>query len=350
MTAVSTIPNLDLTSLALFGNEAERGEFPAIDVGGFLVPGEESSPTSYLGKEEQNNGRATGRQETRPAAGPRQRSRRSQAEAEAEASTTSHPVERRVMSEDLEELRLFHPDVVVTDLSSSGFPHLIVCLPVRLFRDLPFRAELNLEVPLILRNRLRSPSLGTDYGEMGGQLVRWYGPTQFYHLNPLLERAGYAEPLVPDVRAWARWVGGPYHRVPIESHHQNPDRGICACKPEDWILGVNPLVDFVGMCISWIGKALHERELGFYPGPQHYGVWKRIERDRPDEFCGCGEGMKRYHECCRDTDLQQTAFQLWSGQYTSMRAYYDELSRQGRPTSLPAEPTWHQRKRLQQWS
>jgi hypothetical protein len=60
--------------------------------------------------------------------------------------------------------------------------------------------------------------------------------------------------------------------------------------------------------------------------------------------------MKRYHECCRDTDLQQTAFQLWSGQYTSMRAYYDELSRQGRPTSLPAEPTWHQRKRLQQWS
>jgi len=331
MTAVSRTPTLAPTSLVLFGEEAERGQFPAVDVGGFLVPSEDSSPTSYLGKEEQSDERATGRQEAGSATGPRQGSRRSQAEAEAEASTASHPVERRVMSRDLEELRLFHPDVVVTEISSSSFPHLVIALPVGLFRDLPFRADLELEVPLISREQLRLPNLGTDYGEMGRQSICCYGPTQFYHVNPLLERPGYAEPLVPDVRAWARWVGGPFHGASIDSHHQNPDRGICACKPTDWILGVNPLVDFVGMCVSWIGKALHERELGFYPGPQHYGDWKRVERDRPNEFCGCGEGMKRYHECCREADRQLTPYKLWSSRYASRQAYYDELTRQRRP-------------------
>ena len=334
MTPVSTASRLDLSSLILFGEEAEQGKYPAVDVGGFLVPGEESSPTSNLGKEEQRDGRTTRRQEAGPATGPRQGSRRSQ--AEAEAGTASHPVKRRVMSGDLEELRLFHPDVVVTEISSSSFPHLAIGLPVGLFRGLPFRAELNLEVPLIFRERLRLPSLGTDYGEMGSQSIRWYGPTQSYHINPLVERHGYAEPLVPDVRAWARWVDGPFHGVPIESHHQNPDRGICACKPTDWILGVNPLVDFVGMCVSWIGKALHERELGFYPGPQHYGDWKRVERDRPDEFCGCGEGMKRYHECCREADRQLTPYQLWASRYAATHAYYDELTRQRRSIALPS--------------
>lgn len=330
---------MDLAPLAAFGNEAERGRYPAVDVGGFLVPGEESSPSLDPGQEEQSNGRATGRQEAGPATGPRQGSRRSQAEAEAEASTASHPLKRRVMSRDLEELRLFHPEAVVTEISSSSFPHLVIGLPVGLFRDLPFRAELNLEVPLISRDQLRLPNLGTAYGEMGTQSIRWYGPTQSYHVNPLLNRPGFAEPLVPDVRAWARWVGGPFHGASIESHHQNPDRGICACKPTDWVLGVNPLVDFVGMCISWIGKALHERELGFYPGPQHYGDWKRVERDQPHEFCGCGEGMKRYHECCRAPDRLQTPFQLWAGRYASARAYYSELARQGRPASLPPTAT-----------
>jgi hypothetical protein len=243
------------------------------------------------------------------------------------------------MSRDLEELRLFHPEAVVTEISSSRFPHLVIGLPVGLFPGLPFRAELTLEVPLVSRDQLRLPSVGIDYGEMGTPSVRWYGPTQFYQLNPLLMRPGYAEPLVPDVRAWARWVGGPFHGASIESHHQNTDRGICACKPTDWILGVNPLVDFVGMCISWIGKALHERELGVYPGPQHYGDWKRVERDRPNEFCGCGEGMKRYRECCRDADRRLTPCQLWAGRCASTRAYYDELARQRRPIALPSSPT-----------
>jgi hypothetical protein len=235
------------------------------------------------------------------------------------------------MSGELEELNRFHPDALVTEVSSSSFPHLLVRLPVGLFRSLPYRAELTLEVPLVLRDRLRIPSLGISYGRVGAGKVQWYGPTEFYSIHPWFERPGYAEPLVPDVRAWGRWVGGPFQGTLIQSHHQNPDFGICACKPTEWILGVKPLVDFVGMCISWIGKTLHERELGFYPGPQHYGEWKRLERDRPDEYCGCGAGMKRYRECCRNADRKLTPFQLWTAQHAATQAYWVELKRQGRP-------------------
>lgn len=327
---------LDLTSLAAFGAEAERGQYPAIDVGGFLVPGESSGRFLNPGKEEEIDEYAKRGAKGRPEAGSsarsRQRSRRSQ--AEAEASTTAYAVDRRLISDQLEELAQYHPLAVVTEVSSSSFPHLWLRVPVGLFCDLPFRAELRLEVPLVSRFRLRLPSIRADYSHNAIGEIKWHGPSQFYRLTPGLSNCDYAEPLVPDVRAWARWVGGPLGGMRIESHHQNTDLGICACKPTDWILGVNSLVDFLGMCISWIGKVLHERELGFYPGRQHYGPRKRLERNRLDEFCGCGEGLKRYRDCCLDADRNLSPFQLWAGEYSGIQAYHSELKRQERPAVL----------------
>jgi hypothetical protein len=240
-----------------------------------------------------------------------------------------------MIDRDLGELIRYHPKAEVTRVSSSTFPHLTIQLPAGLFRALPFRATLALEVPLLRRDQLRLPSLSAAYGVAGAGDIKWYEPNRYYQPNPWMHRSGYAEPLVPDVRAWAWWSGGPFHGVLIESHHQNPDLGICACKPSDWILGVHSLVDFVGMCVSWIGKALHEREVGFYPGPQHYGAWRRIQRDRADEHCGCGEGTRRYRECCRDVDRKLSHYQLWAGQHFSAQAYCTELVRQGRP-AIPA--------------
>lgn len=324
--------------LIAFGEEAERGRYPAIAVGGFLVPGEASSLNSPRGEEQPQNHEYTSEgPKAGSTAGPWQGPRRPQ--AEAAARTTPHSVKRRVIDRDLEELIRYHPDARVTEVSSSSFPHLGIELTVGLFRALDFRATLALEVPLLTREELRLPSLSADYGVTGTGEVRAFGPIRCYHPSPWLHRSGYADPLVPDVRAWAWWRGGPFHGAPIESHHQNPDRGICACKPADWILGVHSLVDFVGMCISWIGKTLHEREVGFYPGPQHYPDWRRLERDRPDEYCGCGEGQRRYRDCCREADRRLSAYQRWHSRFISEQAYFAELRRQRR-SDAPAHALW----------
>jgi hypothetical protein len=141
-------------------------------------------------------------------------------------------------------------------------------------------------------------------------------------------------PMVPAIRAWAVWLGGAVHGAMVISHHRQPDFSICACMPHQWIRGIHAFVDYVGLCVSWLGKALHERELGRYPGPQHYPEYMRVNRDRPDEFCGCG-AARLYAECHRNGDRTISPTTLRAMEAQSRWAYYADLARQGRAGALP---------------
>jgi hypothetical protein len=200
----------------------------------------------------------------------------------------------------LEELRDYGSRPIVVR-SSSRF--LFIQLPVGLFQELPFRAELLLEIPLISRAELRR------------------GLTL---LNPA----------VPDVRAWSRWKTGKALGELIRTHHQYPDLAICACMPNQWILGRHPIIRYVDFCVVWIAKALHDRELGSYPGTQHYGEKVRVERDRVAEYCGCGS-TRRYADCHRVADRAMGPLVRAQRHYRAEQGYLAELAMQGRSVDLP---------------
>lgn len=294
--------SIDLTPLRDFGAEAERKEFPCIAVGGFIVPG--SGPAHPLHPEKEHSAHdterlartaSTARQEARSPARPWQGS------AAAAASPAAHAVGSRLGLPEwlqLEELDDLHPEARMLFSSSSCA---VLEVPVGLFRTIPQRARLMLEIPLTERVHL------TRSGRMN---------------------------ITPDVRAWATWNGGGRREHRITSHHEMPDGCICACREGEWIRGVHPLVDYMGYCITWIGKVLHERTFGFWPGPQHFGPLARARRDRPHEYCGCG-GHRRYGDCCRDTDFAKSAFERWTEQDASRRAYLSELAWQGRAPHAP---------------
>lgn len=305
-----------------------------MDIGGFLVPGPDSVDQPLPGMEETGDEPAAeGEQTPRPAAGPRQGSRRSQAEAAA-ARSPGHSVQplagvakgwrgNGITECEFEELDYWYPDVRVV-ASSSRCTYLT--LGVGLFRDWDVSARLVLELPhpsVAWRARpVVTMSKRAEPIKPGS--IRWHPPSY------LLKR----ESMVPPVRAWAWWHGGIAHGSLIVSHHRQPDFSICACLPHQWIRGVHPLVDYVGMCTSWVGKTLHEIEMGFYPGLQHYPEWTRVERDRGNEYCGCGL-PRRYGDCCRQADLQLSKKQLDRARRDSQGVYFDDLIQERRRGTPP---------------
>lgn len=307
---------VDLTPLREFGTEAERLRFPCIDVGGFIVPGSGPAHHFHPGKEHNANDserqqadESTARQEARSAAGSREGSPET-----AAAGPTAYAVGSRLGLPphlQLEELDYFHPEAQVMFSSSSL---VVIQIPVGLFRALPQRARLMLEIPLVGREHLSR------------------------HPLPALPSSLWRDPGIPnatpDVRAWATWDGELLHRHAITSHHQNPDGSICACREGEWVRGAHPLVDYISYCITWIGKVLHEEEIGFWPGQQHCGPQARLRRNRPDEYCGCGE-ERRYRDCCMAADLATPGYQHWADQYNANRRYLSELYWQGRASHAP---------------
>ena len=303
-TPFGILPVAGLADLREFGEQAERLEFPCIDVGGFIVPGRDLAETDPPGMETTDHAAVqraaqweqSPRQEAAPAAGARQRP------PQAAPGSPPHAVNGGLttLGLDLSELVAYHPLARVT-ASTETVAYLN--LPLGLFRTLPIGARLTLEVPLAPRALL------------SGRL-------------PM--------PEIPDVRAWAVWEGGPWHGTLITSHHTYPDQGICACMTGQWIRGVHPLLTYVAFCALWAAKALHERLLGFYPGTQHYPAAIRVQRDRPTEFCGCGSS-RRYGECCRATDLAQPAHGRVREAYFARRQYLGELARQGRAPEPPVD-------------
>jgi len=301
-----------LNALREFGQAAERLEPVRVDVGGFLVPGREPTSLSCPGTGESSNEHQ--REEAGPTAGARQRP---QAEAAAPGEAThsfGSLIVPGVTAAEFEELVDYFPDLRIV-ASSSRF--VTYAMSAGLFHDLPYRACLYLEVPRLTMDARTRPYL------------------PFWYPGPVLETPDDLRgvPFVPVIRAVACWCGAQGTNTEITSHHRYPDDSICACMPHQWLRGVDGILDYAGMCVSWIGKALHEREIGFYPGPQHLPPWIRLERDRPDEFCGCG-GRLRYAECCRAADYRMPASQLRSEREQARRLYLRQLLWQNRSRSV----------------
>jgi hypothetical protein len=304
MTPLGCLPAAGLSALRRFGEQAEHLDYPYIDVGGFIVPGRDPVATNKPGTEYDHHaaveragpegGKQPPSEQAGPATGARKRS------PEAAPGSSPHAVGHRLttLNLDLSTLVAYHP---LAGVVASTETVVYVNIPVGLFRGLPIGARLTLEVPLVPRERL------SRAGQLSG---------------------------VPDVRAWAVWEGGPMHGAFIVGHHQNPDRGICAHMPQDWVLGVHRLHDHVAFCVLWVAKVLHERVLGSYPGPQHCSVTVRVGRDRPDEYCGCGM-RRRYRECCRETDLARSPYDRWREGYMGRAEYLAQLKRQARPSVPP---------------
>lgn len=304
LTPLGFLPCTGLAALRAFGAQAERLEYPCIDVGGFIVPGRDPVAINPPGMERDCDAAASGagaegwEQSAPEQAGPPTGSR--QRPPQAAPGAPPHTLGNRLttLNLDLSVLVSFHP---LTRIVASTETVVYFNIPLGVIPGLPFGARLTLEVPLLPRERL------TNRMPLSG---------------------------VPDVRAWAVWEGGPLHGASLVGHHRNPDLGICAYMPGEWILGVHPLHDHVAFCILWVAKVLHERLLGFYPGPQHCSVTVRVSRDRPDELCGCSQ-RRLYRDCCRDADLSRTPYARWKEAYLGRSEYVAELARQGRALTPP---------------
>jgi hypothetical protein len=308
-------PTKEEAALGWFGDLVDRHLAVAIDVGGVIVPGADASDLFSPGKEDNSAdeptaaaGPAGARAGDGPAAGSRSGRR---APAEAPTRSAAHAVgqltaelRRRfgdwsgngITEGEFEELATFYPDARVT-ASSSRFAYLGLSA-----------------VPL--------PALGVSFRFV----------LEVPHPRYVTDRSPHR--MVPQVRAWARWHGGPAHGALVISHHRQPDISICACMPQDWRRGRNLLVDYVGMAVCWAAKVQYEQLTGRYPGTQHYPEWSRRERDRVDEFCGCG-AKRAYGACHRARDLQLSRAELSRMEGQSRRAYFRELAIERRPTRPP---------------
>jgi hypothetical protein len=302
LTPLGQIPRRVIGLVAEFGAQANRNEFPAIDVGGFIVLGREAAihePPSSENDDDVKLERAAQGRTARQQAGPEPRSR--QRCAGAAPGATAQAIERKLalVGVNLAELRTHYPETAVVS-SSDRFAYVVS--RAGLFHGLPFGAEFLLEIPT----------------------------------GPRVELIGRAMPSgVPDIRAWATWSGGALHGRAVRSHHMYPDGAICACMLHEFIRGVHPIRDYAAFCAMWSAKVVHELIFGTYPGRQHYPAHARRRRDRESEFCGCGS-EKSYAHCCRAADRELTALELWADAAVPRRAYFSELEAQRRPFEVTA--------------
>lgn len=347
-------PTKEEAALGWFGDLVDRHLAVAIDVGGVIVPGADASDLSSPGKEDNSAdeptaaagpaGAAAGaRAGDGPATGSRSGRR---APAEAPARSAAHAVgqltaelRRRfgdwsgngITEGEFEELASFYPDVRVT-ASSSRFAYLGLSATPFPALGVGFRFVFELPHPRFVTDLAPPPKAGV--ADLIEQELARSGKARPRLLRPVLQRL--RERMVPSVRAWARWEDGPAHGAQVISHHRQPDLSICACKPEDWKRGRDLLVDYVGMAVCWGARIQYEQHARRYPGVQHYLEWVRRERDRVEEFCGCG-ARKRYRDCHRGGDLKLSAAELQRMELDNRRAYYEELARERRPVRPPAD-------------
>lgn len=306
LTPIGLVSESAVRRLQAFGKEADRRQLPRIDVGGLIVPGLSLSENSGSGYQRGQDVTA-GREGQFPW---RESSRRANAQGHEGSqpstplpSETPHAIRHGLTQANLDVAGLvkYFPASHVT-AQREGLVYL--SMQVQLFEELPLGARLLLEVPLAERTRLSRPSVL---------------PTP-----------------VPDVRAWAVWEGGPSHGRVVRSHHQNPEGAICACMPHEWLLGVHPLRDYAAFCVLWTAKLLHEQWFGRYPGQQHYHAFARVQRDRQDEYCGCG-GMNSYAACCRESDRREATLTHWRNAKLASAQYLRELAAQRRPILSPED-------------
>lgn len=319
--------------LQAFGAAVERGEEILVGLDGVIVLGDTAStpmdPRQELSTDEPGNEG----QEAGPTTGPGTRRRAPSAKAASCAPahtlrTVGHAgrgdvaaQKADVLMRDVESLAKFYPDVEVT-ASSSRYVYLL--LHADPFPEMNVGFQILLEVPARFESRL------WGYEEAYSP-VKWRTRTRAFHL-----RGNRVAPLVPSIRVWACWHGGLLHGSPVRSHHQQPDGSLCVCMRCDWLPGLHPLLDFMNMSVLWTAKVLHERWLGPYPGPQHCTALVRRLRDRPQEFCGCGE-RKSYADCHRQEDFQRPLTELQRESDDTRQQYLNELVLECRPLAAPPD-------------
>ncbi len=290
-----------LNALREFGRRADAGERSAIAEGGFVIPGCEPVSNHMPGEENFHEHGSEGK-------GGRDLGQVRQGQgAQAEASSSdqaSHAIGQLklvgVPDWELEGLSDLFTDVKVVDHPSSRFA--LLSMTLGLLADGDYRARLYLEIPIAPWDRL----------------------TRIAANHPAI-----SIPMPPAIRGWAVWQGGVAHGFPIRSHHENPDGSICACMSYEWIRGVHRVLDYVAFCTSWVVKALHERELHRYPGPQHLPPWIRLHRLRLDERCGCGK-HEIYRYCCWQQDRGLSPTVLLEAARENRENYYSDLKVQYR--------------------
>lgn len=279
--------------LIAFGAAADSLRIHRVGVGGFVVPDQRPSKSHIRRKEQWEDGR--GRQESagERAAGSEGGAQGSRAQA-ASSRTAPYPVERGVGELlGLEELFDYHPNYRWLDGSSSSIP---LALPVGLFTTLPYRATVVLDIPRTLQECFRRAAPGG----------------------------------VPFIRAWSVWSDG----ILAQTHHAYPDRSMCVCQPHEWRPWRNVLEDYVGFCVCWLAKALHEQLLGRWPGPQHSVPSIHLARGRADEFCHCGRPAL-YKDCHMQSDKRRTVASLLMESQRGRTAYLDELRQKGLSAEMP---------------
>jgi hypothetical protein len=290
---MQALQHMDLTDLVQFGRAADEQRPHWVSHDGFIVSGRSSPSNSSRGKE-QSREQPTGTEETGPAARARP-GRRASATA---AGAAAHPVERELRNRlGLEGLLDYYRDARWTGSSSSGTELLV--LKIGLFGSLSFRAVLGLEIPR------KTPKWLTD------------APVAY----------------APFVRAWAWWSDGSSVHAP----HVYPDGAMCVCREEDWKIDVQTVHDYADFCVCWIAKALHLQILGRWPGPQHMPAGARIVRNRPNDFCGCGQ-FKRYKDCHMRADFRMPRPRWLLERKRAEDAYLQEIRRRLLAVTRPPFP------------
>lgn len=106
------------------------------------------------------------------------------------------------------------------------------------------------------------------------------------------------------VRSWAFWNGQSW----VGPRHTNlPDGSICAFEPSDgtWSHG-DSIIKLLDIYSLWAVRHLYLQKYNIWPGPQvaHY-AYERLTELKKNELCGCGSLIKRYEDCCMESDLKR---------------------------------------------
>jgi hypothetical protein len=110
------------------------------------------------------------------------------------------------------------------------------------------------------------------------------------------------------VKSWAFWKSNAIGATWLGPRHTNfPDGSVCAYEPTDgtWVFG-SPLIELLDIYSVWALRHLHYETFGRWPGPQSVPIpYERILEFSDDECCSCGRSDLRYGDCCKESDMKR---------------------------------------------
>jgi hypothetical protein len=240
--------------LKLIGQALGVGVYPRMGFGGVLIP---SSASISTAKESQDGKRRAQATETTPGAPGAPGASGASGASDQAAPFIGSDFDRWLAAEENSLKAKFPTARVITEPQGA-----VITLQSRLCNESP---EWAMFVTMLSRNNSQPRSWGFSVGTLFE--TRWIGPR---HTNYF-------------------------------------DGSICAYEPTDhtWHVGM-PLVELFGYYTLWAARHFHLRQVGFWPGPQRvHHASERLAEVKPNELCGCSEGIRAYQDCCRQRDLSE---------------------------------------------